>query len=98
MGIHPDDDVLRATIAGWWNAVYAVGWALGPLMGGVLYGQWGFATFATSVSLLCLGFAVLLAVAAVAWRGYTGPPALAAPTANTDADDKVPANCKISLG
>ena len=78
VGIDPDDEMLRATIAGWWNAVYAVGWALGPLLGGALYGRWGFATFATTVSLLCLGFAVLLAVAAVVWRSYAGPPALAA--------------------
>ena len=32
----PDNPVLHATITAWWNAAYAVGWAAGPLLGGVL--------------------------------------------------------------
>ena len=32
-----DDKMLQATISGLWNAAYAVGWAAGPFVGGLLY-------------------------------------------------------------
>ena len=32
----PDDAMLQASISGLWNAAYAVGWALGPILGDVL--------------------------------------------------------------
>ena len=36
-GIRPFDAPLQATIATLWNAAYALGWALGPFLGGALY-------------------------------------------------------------
>lgn len=33
----PDNPVLQATLTAWWNAAYAIGWAAGPILGGVLY-------------------------------------------------------------
>jgi hypothetical protein len=36
IGIADDDSSIQATVAGIWNAAYAMGWALGPLMGGIL--------------------------------------------------------------
>ena len=36
-GHDPDDKMLQATISGLWNAAYAVGWAAGPFLGGLLY-------------------------------------------------------------
>ena len=33
----PDSPLLQATVTAWWNAAYAIGWAAGPIMGGVLY-------------------------------------------------------------
>ena len=32
-----EDPLTQATITAWWNAAYAVGWAAGPALGGVLY-------------------------------------------------------------
>jgi MFS family permease len=37
IGLPADDAVLQATVSGLWNAAYAIGWAGGPLVGGVLY-------------------------------------------------------------
>ena len=37
MGLPADDVMLMATISGLWNAAYAIGWAVGPLVGGGLY-------------------------------------------------------------
>ena len=37
MAHDPDDKMLQATISGLWNAAYAVGWAAGPFLGGLLY-------------------------------------------------------------
>lgn len=36
-GIPPDDSRLHATISTLWNAAYAIGWAVGPYAGGLLY-------------------------------------------------------------
>jgi MFS family permease len=44
----PDNPVLQATVTAWWNAAYAIGWAAGPILGGVLYD-----VFASNE--LCLG-------------------------------------------
>ena len=76
IGIDADDEALHATIAGWWNAAYAMGWALGPLLGGAMYDAVGFRAFATIVALTCLAFATVLFGAAFAYRNYTGPAAL----------------------
>ena len=33
----PDNPMVQATITAWWNAAYAIGWAAGPVLGGVLH-------------------------------------------------------------
>ncbi len=37
IGFPSDDEATQATISALWNAAYALGWALGPLVGGWLY-------------------------------------------------------------
>ena len=48
VGLDKSNAAVQATVAGLWNAAYAVGWAAGPLIGGLLY-----STF--QVNELCLG-------------------------------------------
>ena len=43
----------------------AFGWALGPVVGGVLWGANGFASFATTVSVGCLLCAILVGTVAL---------------------------------
>ena len=51
IGLPDDDSYLNATVASLWNAAYALGWALGPLLGGVLYDLGGGCVL--SLSLVC---------------------------------------------
>ena len=53
-----------------------MGWALGPLLGGVIYDAVGFRAFATIIALTCLAFAIVLFGAAFVYRNYAGPAAL----------------------
>jgi len=64
VGISEDDAMASATISGLWNAAYSVGWAAGPLIGGVLYDAEGFDGFSTWMALICLAYAVLMLAAA----------------------------------
>eukprot|EP00493_Phyllostaurus_siculus_P013703 UN13911 len=47
--VDKDDRVQNATICGIWNGVYALGWAAGPLLGGLLYEYFHFQGYASSV-------------------------------------------------
>ena len=64
IGIDPSDGMRQATLAGLWNAAYAIGWAAGPLLGGALYGGFGFATFVTATGMLSLGYGIVMMVGA----------------------------------
>lgn len=59
-----DDIMLTATVSSVWNASYALGWALGPLMGGVLVDMYGFSMFSTIITWVCFGFGCLMTAAA----------------------------------
>jgi hypothetical protein len=50
IGLPDDDSYLNATVASLWNAAYALGWALGPLLGGVLYDLGGGCVLSLSLS------------------------------------------------
>ena len=52
IGLPDDDSYLNATVASLWNAAYALGWALGPLLGGVLYDLGGGCVLSLSLSRL----------------------------------------------
>mmetsp|Transcript_1415 Transcript_1415/g.3011 ORF Transcript_1415/g.3011 Transcript_1415/m.3011 type:complete len:426 (-) Transcript_1415:663-1940(-) len=54
MGLPAEDEMLQATMSGLWNAAYAAGWGIGPLIGGLLYD--GFQEYA---SLPCHAFHVV---------------------------------------
>lgn len=64
-GISADDSDLQATIAGMWNAAYALGWAAGPLMGGLLYGHEGWSNFCTTMAVVSLVYGGILFVSGV---------------------------------
>lgn len=56
--------MLLATISGLWNAAYAFGWAVGPVVGGVLYQIFDFDGFASIVCFTCAVYTlVMIAVA-----------------------------------
>ncbi|KAJ9437010.1 hypothetical protein DIPPA_07020 [Diplonema papillatum] len=75
LDIPMDNKPMQARIDGMWNAAYAMGWALGPALGGGLYEAAGFGGMATVLGLFCGGYTVLLAFAAFSpdfsggWRG-----------------------------
>lgn len=48
LGIGESEEALQSTMSSLWNAAYALGWSLGPLVGGALYA-------ATDANELCLG-------------------------------------------
>ena len=60
IGVPDDDEYLNALIAGLWNSAYAIGWAAGPFLGGLLYQAFGdFGSFASTIaiiSFLCVVF------------------------------------------
>ena len=63
IGIPAGDSMRNATLAGLWNAAYALGWAAGPLLGGALYGSYGFPVFATATALTSLVYGVVMLIA-----------------------------------
>mmetsp|Transcript_17921 Transcript_17921/g.26837 ORF Transcript_17921/g.26837 Transcript_17921/m.26837 type:complete len:486 (+) Transcript_17921:22-1479(+) len=62
VGIGENEEDKIARISGLWNATYAIGWALGPLLGGVLYDNLGFDGYATAVALTALVICGMLSV------------------------------------
>jgi len=65
LGLPEDNEMLFATISGLWNAAYATGWALGPMLGGILYQALQFDGFATVVCCCCSVFALVMFIAAI---------------------------------
>eukprot|EP00935_MAST-01C_sp_MAST-1C-sp1_P002146 g2146.t1 len=63
VGIPEEDELLQAAISGIWNAAYALGWAAGPLMGGVLEQKLKFDGFASITALVALVYGVVLLLA-----------------------------------
>jgi len=73
IGLPEDDKILTATISGLWNSAYAIGWALGPLIGGGLYQALAFNGFATLAAIVSLLYAcVMLTAAMLGVRGGNG--------------------------
>eukprot|EP00040_Diaphanoeca_grandis_P008660 m.45990 g.45990 ORF g.45990 m.45990 type:complete len:615 (-) comp20112_c0_seq1:181-2025(-) len=69
IGIPADAEEHQATLSGMWNAAYAIGWALGPFIGGWLYEAWGsedggFSRFATAASMTALVCGILMQLGA----------------------------------
>jgi len=70
-----DDAAYNATICGLWNASYAFGWAVGPVLGGGLYDLFGFAGFSTIMALANFLGAFGLAISALpSWDFYHKQP------------------------
>jgi len=65
IGLPEDDEMLSATVSGLWNSAYAIGWALGPVVGGAFYNAFGFDGFCSLMSLLCAVYGVVMLVAAL---------------------------------
>jgi len=68
IGIRGNDEKVHAMISGVWNAVYAVGWAIGPLYGGAVYQAFGFAGYATInaiIALVCSSMLFLTSIPSV---------------------------------
>lgn len=63
IGIPSGDNMKNATLAGLWNAAYALGWAAGPLLGGALYGAQGFSAFSTATAVTAFVYGVVMLIA-----------------------------------
>ena len=59
--------IFEATISALWNASYALGWALGPVTGGILVSFLNFSGYCTVISLvaLCYGCVLILFLAPI---------------------------------
>merc|ERR1719461_2453911 len=69
--VDANDSLVNATICGLWNAVYALGWAVGPVLGGGLYELFEFQGYAFGVGSLSLLYAMVLSVASLPfWSMY----------------------------
>ena len=64
VGVPSEDAFLSASISSLWNGAYAVGWAVGPLLGGALYefGPRVYATVIYTASLVCCALLILAAL------------------------------------
>jgi len=60
LDVDEKDDQLQAKISSLWNACYAFGWALGPLLGGVLYDFMDFEGYASFIAILSGVCAIIL--------------------------------------
>ena len=60
LGVADDDEGMHSKISALWNAAYAIGWALGPLAGGLLYEWIGFRGYASVCALLAVAMAAVL--------------------------------------
>ena len=65
IGIAQDDEVLQATVVSLNNAAYAVGWGVGPLIGGGLLDITDFSGYCTVIAMICLVYGVVLVVAPI---------------------------------
>lgn len=65
LGLDEDDEVLQARISGLWNAAYALGWAFGPVLGGVLYELLDFDGYASITAMISLVYAVILTISSL---------------------------------
>ncbi len=63
IGIAQDDEILQATVVSLNNAAYAVGWGVGPLIGGGLLQICDFSGYCTVIAIASLSYGVLLVVA-----------------------------------
>eukprot|EP00039_Didymoeca_costata_P001180 m.50404 g.50404 ORF g.50404 m.50404 type:complete len:784 (+) comp10669_c0_seq1:87-2438(+) len=73
IGILPEDTARQATLSGLWNAAYAAGWAAGPLLGGILYGDLGFAAFCTITAITSFVYGTIMLVSGIAQRFKEDP-------------------------
>eukprot|EP01064_Diplonema_japonicum_P022351 TRINITY_DN3205_c0_g3_i1.p1 TRINITY_DN3205_c0_g3~~TRINITY_DN3205_c0_g3_i1.p1 ORF type:complete len:576 (+),score=67.35 TRINITY_DN3205_c0_g3_i1:48-1730(+) len=67
-----DNASRQATIDGMWNAAYALGWALGPILGTGLKAALSFKAMATILGYLSIGYAILLTVSSFTRWGSGG--------------------------
>ena len=63
IGIAQNDEILQATVVSLNNAAYAVGWGVGPLIGGGLLQICDFSGYCTVIAMVSLCYGVLLIVA-----------------------------------
>mmetsp|Transcript_37540 Transcript_37540/g.72275 ORF Transcript_37540/g.72275 Transcript_37540/m.72275 type:complete len:502 (-) Transcript_37540:100-1605(-) len=95
IGVADKDEKMHATISGLWNAVYAIGWAVGPLIGGAMYQNLGFSGYATACAAMSGAAAIILFVASVpSVSGYLNnkvqPRVGFQPVGNDDEDSGAP--------
>ena len=59
VGVSTDNPYLTASISSLWNGAYAIGWAFGPLLGGILY-EFGPRIYATAIYISALACCAVL--------------------------------------
>eukprot|EP01059_Diplonema_ambulator_P003612 TRINITY_DN1330_c0_g1_i1.p1 TRINITY_DN1330_c0_g1~~TRINITY_DN1330_c0_g1_i1.p1 ORF type:complete len:545 (+),score=102.25 TRINITY_DN1330_c0_g1_i1:61-1695(+) len=67
-----DSQSRQATIDGIWNAAYAMGWALGPIIGAGLNEYLSFKSMATILGFISIGYSTVLCLAAFTRRTTGG--------------------------
>merc|ERR1719229_347889 len=60
IGVDDSNGLVQATISALWNASYALGWALGPVTGGMLVSLLNFSGYCTVVCLVALLYGIFL--------------------------------------
>jgi len=60
IGVDDSNGLVQATISALWNASYALGWALGPVTGGILVSFLSFNGYCTVISLVALSYGCVL--------------------------------------